>query len=87
MEHRLILKKNQIFHLFHELEEHSARATFRNPKISLFIGKNWEVHPHTNTQKIPILNQWMNWKNLCPNLSFTVENKIGNLRKIRLFKF
>ena len=23
----------------------------------------------------------MNWEKLCPNLSFTVENKIGNLYK------
>ena len=26
----------------------------------------------------------MNWKKLFPNLSFTVENKIGNLHKIRM---
>ena len=23
----------------------------------------------------------MNWEKLCPNLSFTVENKLGNLHK------
>ena len=28
--------------------------------------------------KIQILNLWMNWEKLCPNLSFTVENKLGN---------
>ena len=22
---------------------------------------------------------WVNWEKLCPNLSFTVENKMGNL--------
>ena len=33
------------------------------------------------------MNLWINWKNLCPNLSFTVKNKIGNLHKIRLFTF
>ena len=52
-----------------------ARATFKNPKISLLIGKNLEVQPNTNTQKIPTLNIWMNWENLCPNLSFTAENR------------
>ena len=64
-----------------------ARATFKNPKISLLIGKNLEVQPKTNTQKIPIWNLWRNWENLYPYLSFTVENKIGNLHKIRLFIF
>ena len=53
----------------------------------LLIGKNVEVQPKTNTQKIPILNLWMNWENSCPNLILAVENKIGNLRKIRLFTF
>ena len=31
--------------------------------------------------KIQILNLWMNWEKLCPNLSFTIENKMGNLHK------
>ena len=56
----------------------SARATFKNPTTSLLIGKNWEVQPKTNTQKIPILNLWMNWENVCLNLSFTIENKTIN---------
>ena len=64
-----------------------ARVTFKNPKISLLIGKNLEVQPKTNTQKTPIWNLWRKWENLCPYLSFTVENKIGNLHKIRLFIF
>ena len=29
----------------------------------------------------------MNWEKLYPNLNFTVENKMGNLHKIRLFTF
>ena len=29
----------------------------------------------------------MSWENLGPDLSLTVENKMGNLYKIRLFKF
>ena len=64
-----------------------ARATVKNPKISLLIGKNLEVQPKTNTQKIPILNLWRNWENLCPYLSFTVDNRISNLHKIGLFTF
>ena len=58
-----------------------ARATFKNPKFSLLIGKNLEVQPKTNTRKIPIWNLWGIWENLCPYLSSTVENKIGNLHK------
>ena len=64
-----------------------AKATFKNPKISLLIGKNLEVQPKTNTQKIPIWNLWRNWENLYPYLRFTVENKIGNLHKMRLLIF
>ena len=51
------------------------KATFKNPKISLWIWKNLEIQPKINTQKIPILNVWMNWEKSCPNLSFTVQNK------------
>ena len=25
-----------------------------------------------------MLNLWMSWGNVCPNLTFTVEKKIGN---------
>ena len=52
-----------------------ARATLKNPKMSFLIGKNLQVQPKTNTQKIPTLNLWMDWESLCPNLSFTVENR------------
>ena len=70
-----------------EKQRSPARATFKNPKISLLIEKNLEVQPKTNTQKIPIWNLWRNWENLYPYLSFTAENKIDNLHKIRLFTF
>ena len=43
-----------------------AGAKFKNPKIYLLIGKKLEVQPKTNTQKVPILNVWMNWENLYP---------------------
>ena len=50
-------------------------------KISLWIWKKLEVQPNTKSQKIPILNLWMNWEKLLSNLSFTIEIKIGTLRK------
>ena len=72
-----LYSKSLIFHLFHALGKMRSLtgATFKNSKISLLIGKNLEVQPKTNTQKIPTLNLWMNWENLCSNLSFTVENR------------
>ena len=83
------IQKTQFFIFFTNWEKLRSpiRATFKNPKMYLLIGKNVEVQPKTNTQKIPILNLWMNWENSCPNLSLAVENKIGNLHKIRLFTF
>ena len=58
-----------------------------NPK-DLFV--DWEqVGSAASDQhsKIPISNLWMNWAKLCPNLSFTFENKKGNLHKMGLFTF
>ena len=80
-------KQFSIFSMNWEKLKSPARATFKNPKISLWIGKNVEVQPKTNTQEIPILNLRMNWKYLCPNLGFTVEDKIGNLHQIGLLTF
>ena len=31
--------------------------------------------------EIQILNLWMTWEKLCPNLSFTTENEMGNSHK------
>ena len=72
MQPKLIFKKFN-FPSFYELRKMRslATATFKNPIISLLIEKNLEVQPKTNTQKIPTLNIW---KDLCPYLSFTVEN-------------
>ena len=42
------------------------------------IGKNTAPDQHF---KIQMLNLWMSWENLCPNLSFTVENKMENSHK------
>ena len=52
-----------------------ATATFKNIKIPLCTGKNCNFATMDELRK------------LCPNLSFTVENKMGNLHKIRLFTF
>ena len=61
----------------------SDRATLKSRKMFLSILKNLEVQPKNNTQKIQILNPWMNWENFCPNWSFSVEN----LLKMRQFAF
>ena len=55
---------------------------FENPNFPflLWIGKNLEIYLDQNL-KIPMLNLLMSWENLCPNLSFTVENKIENSHK------
>ena len=50
--------KNPIFDVFNEFEKTGE--------------SNWYQQPETNTKKIPILNLWMNWENLFPNLGFTV---------------
>ena len=31
--------------------------------------------------KIPMLNLWMSWENVCPHLNFTVEKKMENSYK------
>ena len=47
-----------------------------------WIGKNLEMYTAPDQHfKIPMLNLLMSWENLCPNLSFTVENKMENSRK------
>ena len=57
---------------------------FKNPNFSsfLWIGKNLEKYTAPNQHfKIQMLNLWMGWKNVCPNVSFTVQNKIRNSHK------
>ena len=50
--------------------------------ISLWIEKNLEIYTAPDQHfKIEMLNLWMSWENLCPNLSFTVENKMENSHK------
>ena len=46
------------------------------------ILKNLEIYTASDQHfKIQMLNLRMSWENLGPNLSFTVENKMGNSRK------
>ena len=56
----------------------------KNPNLPLLlgIGKNLEVYTAQGQHlKIQILNLWMNWEKLCPNLNFAVENKMVTLHK------
>ena len=53
-----------------------AGAIFKNKSQNLFV--NWEKHTslaYDQHSKSSILNLCMNKGNLCPNLSFTIENK------------
>ena len=60
----------------------SARATSQNHNFPSLceLGKAWKcsLRPNSKTQ---ILDLLMNWEKLCPDLSSTVANKMGNLRK------
>ena len=48
----------------------------------LWIENNLEKYTAPDQHfKIQMLNLWMSWENLCPNLTFTVENKMGNSHK------
>ena len=46
---------------------------------------NWKklenIHSPDQHFKIQMLNLWMSWENLCSNINFTVEIKIGNFDK------
>ena len=54
----------------------------------LWIGENSELYTAPDQHfKIPMLNLWMSWENLCPNLSFTVGNKTENSHKRRWSHF
>ena len=74
-----LFKKKINFYELGKTEKSIDRATLKTPKTSFWIWKNLKIQSKTNTHKIPNLNLWMNWEKLSPNLSFTVENKAGNL--------
>ena len=75
MQPRLIFKTIIfIFFLNWEKLRRPARAAFKNPKISLLIGKNVDLEPKTNKKN--------------PDFESMDElGKIGNLLKIKLFTF
>ena len=58
-----------------------ARATIKNPKISLLIGKNWEVQFKTKIQKSQFWIYRWTVKSYVLILSYTVENEMGNIHK------
>ena len=63
---------------------------FDNPNFLslLWIWKNLEVYIAQDQHfRIQILNLWINWKKLYPNLSFTVENKMEKSHKKRMVTF
>ena len=50
--------------------------------ISLWIEKNLEIYTAPDQHfKIQMLSLWVSWENLCPNSTFTVENKMGYSHK------
>ena len=61
------------------------RGIFKNLNFKiLWIGKKIESTALDKHYEIPILNLWMNWEKLSLNLTFTVEDKMVSLHKIRL---
>ena len=55
------------------LEMQSRLFKNRNFPSLLWIGKNLKIYRAPDQHfKIQMLNLWMSWENLCPNLSFTL---------------
>ena len=78
--------KNLNFQTFQWIGENLEMQSrlFENPNFPslLWIGKNLEIYTAPDQHfKIQMLNLWMSWEILFPNLSFTVENKTGNSHK------
>ena len=59
-----------------------TKATFENSNFQFpgQLGKLWQQSLRPAFKSVSF-NLWMNWENLCPNLSFAIENSMGNLRK------
>ena len=57
------------------------------PSLS-WIGKELKVYTAQDRHfRIQILNIWMNCENLCPNLNFTLENKMRSSHEERMATF
>ena len=59
-----------------------AETTFKNLNFKFLceLSKTWKYSLSARF-KSPNFESKMNWETLCPNLSFTAENKMGNLHK------
>ena len=71
--------KISIFKLFSELGKiWKYNLNFSKIPISLSF-MNWEklgnIHSPRTIFKMQMLNLWLSWENVCPNLTFPVENK------------
>ena len=84
--------KNLNFQTFQWIGENLEMQSrlFKNPNFPslLWIGKNLEIYTAPGHHfEMQMLNLWISWEKLCPNLSFTVENKMRNSCKRRLSHF
>ena len=83
------LQKSQFSNILVNWEKFgSAALAFQKSQFTTFMNreKRGSIHSSRPTL-IQILNLRMNWERIYPNLSFTVENKMGNLHKERMVTF
>ena len=74
----VILLKDRPHHLTKYLEMQSKLNQKSQFPISLWIENSLEIYTAPDQHfEIQMLNLWMSWENLRPNLTFTVENKMG----------
>ena len=80
-----VIFKNPNFQCFSWTGESWEVQLEHRSKIPIFLsldglGKTWKysVRPRF---KSSYLNLYVNWERLCPNLSFTVKNKMGSFDK------
>ena len=80
-----MIAKILIFKLFNELGK-IWKCDLGFSKIQIFLSlmnqeKLGSIHCPRPTFQNPNFKSWMNWEKWCPNLSITVENKMGNSHK------
>ena len=64
--------------------DNSSKRNIKKSGKSLCEFESKGLDQHSN---IAIVNLWIDWENLCPNLSYTVENKASNSHKKKLITF
>ena len=71
-----------------EIFRSTARLILKNPNFRYLceLGKTWKYSLRPRFHKVSILNLLRNWEKLYPNLSFTVENKMGNYTRLATFQ-